>query len=128
MKAVWSGHDYERMKRNPLPFAHEDVDLIRKGLAKRVYENHRSRQPLDSSANQQRSQYTRGFILDPLEDLLGVSVVGRNGHCGDYRALPGFLVFDFRHSHVELAAQTVFQTLDHLPFVFEGVRKFEPQL
>jgi hypothetical protein len=35
MKARWSSEDYERMERHPLPFAPEDVDLIRKGLAKR---------------------------------------------------------------------------------------------
>ena len=36
MKAVWSEHDYESMKRHPLPFAREDVDLIHKGLSGRI--------------------------------------------------------------------------------------------
>lgn len=36
MKAVWSAHDYESMKRHPLSLAPEDVDLIHKGLARRV--------------------------------------------------------------------------------------------
>jgi hypothetical protein len=36
MKAVWSDHDYENMKRHPLSFAPEDVYLIHKGLAKRI--------------------------------------------------------------------------------------------
>jgi hypothetical protein len=36
MKAVWSSQDYERMKRHSLPFAPEDVDLIRDGLAGRI--------------------------------------------------------------------------------------------
>lgn len=36
MKAVWSDRDYDEMKRHPLPFAPEDVELIRKGLAIRA--------------------------------------------------------------------------------------------
>jgi hypothetical protein len=36
MKPVWSSQDYTRMKRHPLPFAPEDVDLIRTGLARRI--------------------------------------------------------------------------------------------
>jgi hypothetical protein len=36
MKASWSNRDYERMKRHALPFAPEDVDLIRSALAKRI--------------------------------------------------------------------------------------------
>ena len=35
MKAHWSTEDYKRIERNPLPFAAEDVELIRTGLAKR---------------------------------------------------------------------------------------------
>jgi hypothetical protein len=35
MKAVWSDQDYENMKHRPLPFAPEDVKLIRDGLARR---------------------------------------------------------------------------------------------
>jgi len=35
-KAAWSEHDYESMKRHALPFTPDDVDLIRRGLAKRV--------------------------------------------------------------------------------------------
>lgn len=36
MKARWSAEDYQRMERNPLPFAPEDVELIREGLLKRA--------------------------------------------------------------------------------------------
>jgi hypothetical protein len=36
MKAAWSSYDYERMKRHPLPFAQEDVDLVHRGLAGRI--------------------------------------------------------------------------------------------
>jgi hypothetical protein len=36
MKAFWSDDDYERMKRHPLPFSPEDVDLIRERLAGRI--------------------------------------------------------------------------------------------
>lgn len=36
MKAVWSDGDYDEMRRHPLPFAPEDVELIRNGLARRV--------------------------------------------------------------------------------------------
>jgi hypothetical protein len=35
MKAVWSERDYERMRRGPLPFAPEDVDLMHNGLLRR---------------------------------------------------------------------------------------------
>jgi hypothetical protein len=35
MKANWSNQDYQRMERAPLPFAPEDVEFIREGLAKR---------------------------------------------------------------------------------------------
>jgi hypothetical protein len=36
MKARWSSQDYERMQHDSLPFAPEDVDFIREGLAKRT--------------------------------------------------------------------------------------------
>jgi hypothetical protein len=36
MKAVWSESDYRSMRRHPLPFAPEDVELIRMGIAKRI--------------------------------------------------------------------------------------------
>jgi hypothetical protein len=35
MKAQWTGADYQRMTRRPLPFAHEDVKLIYYGLSVR---------------------------------------------------------------------------------------------
>ena len=38
MKAVWSISDYQSMMRCPMPFAQEDVDLIRMGLARRISE------------------------------------------------------------------------------------------
>lgn len=36
MKARWSHEDYKQMDHNPLPFAPEDLRLIRQGLAKRA--------------------------------------------------------------------------------------------
>ena len=36
MKARWDREDYVQMKLMPLPFADEDIDLIRKGLAARA--------------------------------------------------------------------------------------------
>jgi len=36
MKARWDREDYVQMKLMPLPFAAEDIDLIRKGLAARA--------------------------------------------------------------------------------------------
>ena len=36
MKAVWSPADYRQMKFHPLPFAPEDVDLIRDAIANRI--------------------------------------------------------------------------------------------
>jgi hypothetical protein len=36
MKAVWSPGDYQQMKFHPLPFAPEDVDLIRDAIAQRI--------------------------------------------------------------------------------------------
>jgi hypothetical protein len=36
MKAVWSRQDFQRMERGPLPFAQEDLELIRNGLAWRT--------------------------------------------------------------------------------------------
>lgn len=36
MKGEWSQQDHARMKRHPLPFAPEDVQLIRQGLAWRA--------------------------------------------------------------------------------------------
>ena len=35
MQARWSGRDYCEMRRKPLPFAPEDLDMIYEGLAKR---------------------------------------------------------------------------------------------
>jgi hypothetical protein len=36
MKARWSHEDFQQMEHNPLPFAPEDVRLIRQGLSKRA--------------------------------------------------------------------------------------------
>jgi hypothetical protein len=36
MKARWSSEDYQRMERHPLSFAPGDVDLIAKGIVKRI--------------------------------------------------------------------------------------------
>ena len=37
MKAVWSGRDYDKMFRGPLPFAAEDLDLLRAHFQKEVW-------------------------------------------------------------------------------------------
>jgi hypothetical protein len=36
MKAVWSGRDYDKMFRGPLPFAAEDLDLLRAHFQKEI--------------------------------------------------------------------------------------------
>ena len=36
MKAQWTGQDYSEMTWRPLPFTPDDIDLIQRGLAKRV--------------------------------------------------------------------------------------------
>jgi hypothetical protein len=36
MKGVWSEHDYELMRRRPLPFDPDDVKLIHKGVDSRL--------------------------------------------------------------------------------------------
>ena len=36
MKAVWSARDYDEMVRGPLPFAAEDLDLLRAHFQKEI--------------------------------------------------------------------------------------------
>src|ERR1017187_8294478 len=48
--------------------------------------------------------------------------VARNTHHADTRSLPQFLMLEFGDSHVKARAQTILQTAQHLPLVFERLR------
>ena len=77
---------------------------------------------------QLRAQQRCRFLFHRLQQLFGVTVIGRYGNGGQSGALPQILIIDFGHGDVEFAAQPVLQAAHYLPFVFQRERILEPQL
>src|SRR2546427_2892870 len=62
-----------------------------------------------------------GFLKNGLERLLQVGGIVRKADDADLSALPGVLVIQFRHSHVETRPKAVLQAAQNLAFVLEGM-------
>src|ERR1017187_7295541 len=83
--------------------------------------------PLDGGLDQRRTHQSRSLFLDTAQHLLGILAIARYGHRRDGCPLPEILMRDLRHGDVKLVPQPVFQTLHHVPLLFERMRAFDSQ-